>query len=256
MFWTRKKRREKIRRRAFPAEWATILERRVPYYVHLSPDDQQALREHILIFTAEKNFEGCGGLDLTEEMRVTIAAYACILLLHRDSDYYPRVDTILVYPTAFVTEAMLDEYGPIEVHGEEVLSGEAWQQGVVILSWFDFETRPHGSGSNVILHEFAHQLDMENGEADGFPDITDRDLLTAWPNVLQREFDKLNDDIYHGRPTLIDPYGAENAAEFFAVGTEMFFEMPGELKRAHPALYDVLSRFYLQDPASISARLH
>lgn len=256
MFWTRKKRLDQIRRQPFPADWTAVLERRVSYYAILSPDDQQELQGHINVFIAEKNFEGCGGLELTDEIKITIAAYACILLLHRDSTYYPRVDTVLVYPTAFVAEAMLDEYGPVEIHGEEVLSGEAWQQGVVILSWYDFETRSSSSGSNVILHEFAHQLDMENGEADGFPDIVERELLQVWPTVLQHEFDQLNKDIDCGRPTLIDPYGAESPAEFFAVATESFFEAPCELTRRHPDLYDVLRRFYRQDPAAVLGRLH
>lgn len=206
---------------------------------------------------AEKNFEGCGGLELTHEITITIAGHACTLLLHRDTDYYPKLDTVLVYPGAFVTEKTVDEFGSVAIQGEEILEGEAWQDGVVILAWDDIRRGARGrrKGFNVVIHEFAHQLDMENGAADGFPEIADRALCEAWPRVLQREFDQLNDDLDKGRHTLIDSYGAESPAEFFAVISECFFELPIELSRRHTELYGLLKQFYRQDPAAVVAGL-
>ncbi len=257
MLWGKKKRRAQARQRPFPPAWLAVLERRVPYYACLSIPEQLALQGHIQVFLSEKNFEGCGGLELSDEILVTVAGYACILILNQDTDYYPRLDTVLVYPTAFVMETTLDGFGELEVHGEEIHSGEAWQQGVVILAWEDIE---HGGqrehpGFNVIVHEFAHQLDMENGEGDGFPLLVDTELRKRWPEVFRREYNLLVDNVDSGRATLLDPYGAESPAEFFAVVTEAFFGLPVEMARAHPELYTLLSRFYEQNPADKIRRL-
>ena len=177
-------------------------------------------------------------------------------MLHRITDYYPRLDTILVYPSAFVVETKVRGLGPIEVEGEEVRLGEAWQRGVVILSWNSVRQsflNPR-DGYNVPLHEFAHQLDMENGAADGLPAMEDGELRARWPEVLSAEFSKLTDDLNHNRPTLIDEYGEKSPAEFFAVVTELFFERPAALKRRHPQLYEVLQVYYAQDPAAVLSR--
>jgi len=255
MFGFKKRRRRRLRSRPFPEEWLGILTRRFPFYDRLPPQDQEELRGHMQVFVAEKSFEGCGGLEMTDEIRVITAAHGCLLLLHRDTDYYPRLDAILVYPRAFVAETTIDDLGSVAVRGEEVRAGEAWQRGVVILAWDGvlrgaFSAR---DGYNVALHEFAHQLDLEGGPADGFPAIADRALRAAWPDVFQREYDQLQRDLDRRRRTLIDPYAAESPAEFFAVVTECFFEIPARLRRRHPELYDALQRFYCQDPAALAA---
>ena len=256
MFGRKRRRRDQIRSRPFPPEWHELLLKNLAYYQALPPRDQLEIQGHVMVLLAEKNFEGCGGLALTDEIKVMISAYAAILLLHQTTDYYPRLDTILVYPSAFIVETTLPGQGPIEVEGEEVRLGEAWQRGVVILSWDSVRRsfRNPRDGYNVPLHEFAHQLDMENGAADGLPALEDGELRARWPEVLSAEFSKLTDDLDHNRPTLIDEYGEESPAEFFAVVTELFFERPAALKRRHPQLYEVLQAYYAQDPVAVLSR--
>ena len=255
MFGRKRRRRDKIRSQPFPPEWHELLVSAMPYYRALPSTDQAEIQGHILVLMAEKNFEGCGGLALTDEIRMLVAAHAALLLLHRKSDYYPALVSILIYPSAFVVDATFSGPGHIEFEGEEIRLGEAWQRGVVILSW---DSVRHGfrnprDGYNVALHEFAHQLDMENGAADGYPALSEPALRKVWPVVFEKEFRQLTEHLDRGRPTLINEYAEQNPAEFFAVVTELFFERPAALKRRHPELYDALRRFYLQDPASVLA---
>lgn len=260
MFGRKRRRREQVREKTFPAEWHNSLLQNVPYYRALPPQDQAEIQGHIQVLMDEKNFEGCGGMILTDEIKMLISAYAAILILHRNTGYYPSLVTILVYPSAFVVETSFQGPGTLELEGEEVHLGEAWQRGVVILAWdtvrrsFKPNRDPRVSGYNVPLHEFAHQLDLENGTADGLPCLEDPELRARWPEVFNAEFQRLTDDLDHNRPTLIDEYGEEDPAEFFAVVTELFFERPAALKRRHPDLYDVLQKYYRQDPAAILAR--
>lgn len=252
MFGFRERRRNNLREQEFPALWKEILEKNIPYYGRMSPSAQEELHGHIQVFLNEKHFEGCGGLKLTDEIKVTIAAHAGILLLHRAADYYPRLVTVLVYPNTFINPDTREELGSITLEGEEVCAGEAWHQGVVILAWDEVRRsiRNDRDGYNVAFHEFAHQLDMENGEDDGMPFIPEHELRERWPRVFQAAYDRLIEDIEHERRTFFDEYAAENPAEFFAVATETFFERPREFKRHNPDLYDVLAEFYRQDPAS------
>jgi Mlc titration factor MtfA (ptsG expression regulator) len=173
-----------------------------------------------------------------------------MLLLHRDTDYYPRLITILVYPTAYFANATEPIGGGLVLHGEEVRLGEAWKSGVVVLSWDDVRSggRDIHDGQNLVLHEFAHQLDMEDGAADGTPLLDQRSQHVTWARVLGREYDRLRRDSILGRGTVLDKYGATDPAEFFAVATECFFETPAPLKRKHPELYEELKSFYRQDP--------
>lgn len=250
----KRRRRERIRREPFPLAWIATLRRNVPYYARLSETDQATLRGHIQVFLAEKHFEGCGGLELTDEIRITVAAYACILLLRLDGDYYPGLVTILVYPGAFVVETRDHDGEFLVAEDEEVRAGEAWHRGVVVLAWDDVRegfVHPH-DGQNVVLHEFAHILDMENGDAEGFPFGMAPDLRARWTRVLSAEYDRLLDDLDRRRPTVIDEYAATDPAEFFAVVTECFFETPERLKRERPDLYDAFRDYYRQDPASDS----
>jgi Mlc titration factor MtfA (ptsG expression regulator) len=257
VFGFKKRKRKELREQPFPAEWTAIVERNVAYYSLLAVQDQHELQGHISVFLAEKSFEGCGGLEMTDEVRVTIAAFACILLLHRETDYYPRLDSILVYPRPFVAEKTSRGPGKFVIKGEEVRVGESWTSGAVILAWSDVRESvmyPH-DGHNVIFHEFAHQLDAENSAADGFPVVEDEDVAEEWSQAFTDAYEQLLDDIEQGRETIIDEYGAESPPEFFAVVTETFFELPIELQEEQPALYDALKHYFQQDPAELIRKM-
>jgi hypothetical protein len=252
LFETKKRRRGRLAKTPLPPDQLAIVERNVPYCRFLPPGDQEELRGLVQIFLAEKNFEGCDGLEITDEIRLTIAAQACMLLLHRKTDIYPLLQSVLVYPHTFV--APLKERGPggVVIEDFEERDGESWDIGALILSWDDVleSVEDIHDGYNVVFHEFAHQLDDESGIADGAPLLPERSMYADWSRVLGAEYDALVRAVERHRPTLLDEYGAESPAEFFAVATEAFFELAGDLKAAHPALYEQLSRFYRQDPAA------
>jgi len=239
------------RKREFPAEWQAILEHNVSLYGRLSPADKEELKARILVFLARKNFEGCAGLQITDEMRVTIAAQACLLLLHRQTDCYPGLLSIVVYPRAYVAPTYERDGIGVVTEELETRLGESWRHGSVVLSWDDVRAGAaelHDS-HNVVFHEFAHQLDIQDGrEADGAVVMPGRSEYTAWARILGREFRKLRRDAEDGRPTVLDTYGAKDPAEFFAVASEAFFTKPGALKQNHPDLYAELKLYYQQDP--------
>ncbi|MGD1048153.1 MAG: M90 family metallopeptidase [Candidatus Krumholzibacteriaceae bacterium] len=255
MFETKKKRRERLAKTPFPPEWLAIVERMVPYYRLLPLEDKTELQGLIQIFLAEKHFEGCDGLEITDEIRLTIAAEACILLLHRKTDMYPALQSILVYPDVFVAPLKERAPGGVVIEDLEEREGESWHFGALVLSWADVtETAADvHDGYNIVFHEFAHQLDDESGIADGAPLLPNKAAYADWTRVFEREYDALVEDVERHRPTLIDEYAIESPAEFFAVVTETFFEMPVELKAAHPEIYEQLSLYYRQDPASFAA---
>ncbi|MCM2327761.1 MAG: zinc-dependent peptidase [Lysobacter sp.] len=243
-------RRRHIRNRPFPAAWRAILRRNVPLHGRLPPELQRQLRGHIQVFLAEKSFIGCDGLAVTEEMRVTIAAQACLLLLNRPDHYYPRLHQVLVYPGPFVVRRERTN-GIGLLHDEErVLTGESWSHGQVILSWQDVleGALAADDGRNVTIHEFAHQLDQEKGHANGAPDLAGFQRYPRWSRVLGQEYGALQERLLNHEPSLLDPYAATDPAEFFAVCSEVFFEQPGRMAAGHPALYGELSRFYRVDP--------
>lgn len=251
MFGLEKRQRERLRAEPFPSEWLLVLERNAPFYRRLPGPDQRELKGHIRVIVAEKNFEGCGGLEMTDEIRVTIAAHAALLLLHRDTDYYPKLRSIVVYPAAFVvnhTEVV--EEGGFTVEGPEARLGESWHHGAVVLSWDDVSAgaRNFHDGYNVVLHEFAHQLDQEDGSVDGVPPLDDSSGYRIWKRLLEDEYRELREAVALGESTMLDQYGATHPAEFFAVATEAFFEKPVQLSATHPALYEELKKFYRQDP--------
>jgi Mlc titration factor MtfA (ptsG expression regulator) len=253
-FLTRR-RRERLRAQPFPPEWRTIIERNLKIFPRLPPDDQTELLGHVQVFLAEKKFEGCGGLELTDEIRVTIAAQACLLLLHRETDYYPELTVILVYRTGYMAREERHVGGGIWEDGEDERLGHTGRDlRALVLAW---DSARHGAvdpddGENVVLHEFAHQLDFEDWRSDGTPALETRAEYLAWARVMSPEFEALRaaDDV--GAPTMLDKYGALNPAEFFAVVTEAFFERPRALRARHPDLYAELQRFYRQDPAAYS----
>lgn len=247
------RRREELRSTPIPLEWAAILRKNVPLYGRLSDADRLELEGHIQVFLAEKTFEGCAGLELTDEIKVTIAAGACLLLLHRDTDYYSRLITILVYPSAYKARSVMPIGGGFVLEGEEGRLGEAWQDGVVVLSWDDVLAGASDihDGHNVVLHEFAHQLDQEDGAADGAPILAQRSQYVAWARVLGAEYDELRRAAGENRKSVLDHYGATKPAEFFAVATECFFEKPAQLKKKHPELYEELRLYFQQDPSTL-----
>jgi MtfA peptidase len=254
--WLMRRRREAIRRRPLPVEWREIIDKNVPYVSCLPSEDRTELAGHIQVFLAEKRFEGCGGLQITDEVRVTIAAQACILLLHRPTDYFSRLLSILVYPSAYVVPGGRYLPGGFMTDDPQARIGESWVTGVVVLVW-DSVLSGAGDihdGHNVVLHEFAHQLDQESGAGDGAPILPRRSMYVAWARVLGDDFDELVRETQHHHRTLIDQYGATNPAEFFAVVTETFFEKPRQLRSKYPALYGQLQQFYRQDPAALTHR--
>lgn len=246
------RRRAALQQKPFPAEWRAIIDANVPYLRRLPEADHRELEGHIQVFLAEKRFEGAGGLELTDEIRVTIAAQACLLLLRRESDYYPDLMSIVVYPRAFVVKNMQME-GGIVTESHQVRLGESWDRGLVVLSW---DSVRHGAsdirdGQNVVLHEFAHQLDQAYGPSDGAPELPCQSLYTAWARVLGKEYEALIDAVDRNRKTVMDDYGATSPPEFFAVATETFFEKPLQLRGRHPELYEQLKLYYQQDPATL-----
>ncbi|HEX2585943.1 MAG TPA: M90 family metallopeptidase, partial [Steroidobacteraceae bacterium] len=234
-------RRRALRARSFPEAWREILKRNVPYVRQLPADLQLQLKRHIQVFTAEKEFVGCGGFQINDEVKVTIAAQACLLLLNKRSDYFPDLQSILVYPDTFIVNRERIDITGVMHEQRQVLSGESWSQGKVILSWRDVMEGAIevGDGRNVVIHEFAHQLDHYDGNANGFPFIADGKLRRRWTDVFSREFAHLQHQVVQRQPTLIDYYGATNPGEFFAVATETFFEQAPQLSEAHPAMYSV-----------------
>jgi len=240
-----------LRGRPFPPAWESILERNLPMFERLSDADRVELRGHVQVFLAEKRFEGAGGLSITDEIRVTIAAHACVLLLRRPTGYYPDLYTIIVYPGTYVTErAVRDPLGFV-TERTETRRGESSTRGAIVLAWDAVEAAASDVGDcrNVVLHEFAHQLDAEDGHVEGTPVLSDRSRYVAWARILGEEYERLRRDAALGRPTVLDRYGATNPAEFFAVATECFFTRPRALRARHPELYGELRDYYRQDPA-------
>jgi MtfA peptidase len=252
----KRRRRERLRARPFPAAWKSIVQRNLPIFGRLPSSDRFELLGHVQVFLAEKHFEGCAGLELTDDIRVTIAAQACLLLLHRETDYYPELTSILVYPSAYIAHE--DRYlgDNIWEQGEEGRLGHTGRRmGSLVLAWDETKrgAADPADGRNLVLHEFAHQLDFEDSQTDGAPALSTRAEYLAWARVMSREFEALRRADETGAPTVLDKYGATNPTEFFAVATEAFFERPLALRAKQPALYAQLAAFYRQDPASYSA---
>ena len=247
------RRRKALRAHPFPEAWRAIVSANVPYVSTLSPEDRAELEGHVRVFLDEKKFEGCGGLKITDEVRVTIASEACLLLLHRETDYFPDLEVILVYPHPYVAKSSVHLARGVTLADEQARLGQS-ASGVVVLAWDALRrgATDADDGHNVTLHEFAHQLDQEDGVADGAPVLPGRAMYIAWAHVLGEEFAHLVDEVDKNHRTDIDAYGATNPAEFFAVVTEMFFGKPTALERRHPQLYRQLSLFYRQDPAARS----
>lgn len=252
--WLRKRKREKLMQADFPSAWEEIISSNVASFRMLNNTEQDHLKNLIKVFIAEKYWEGAGGLELSDEIRVTISAQACLLILNVPHNYYENVKTIIVYPSTVIPPPR--KLGSFEVarapvNIEQPILGQAFLRGPVIIIW---DAALRGSrhpelGHNVIYHEFAHKLDMLDGAADGTPPLQDRKEYQEWANVCSREFQRLRNYTQRGMPSFLDAYGATNEAEFFAVATEQFFDKPNLLIKQSPDLYRVLQEYYRQDPA-------
>lgn len=243
-------RRDKILSTPFPAEWDTILRVNFPLYARLGDADREALQRKIQVFVAEKIFEGAGGVHIDDEIRVTIAAQACLLILHRDNDHYPGLRTVIVYPSAFISTVKEQVGYGVMREGRSIRLGEAWGHGTIVLSWDHVRAGAAAidDGHNLVYHEFAHQLDHEDGSANGAPILDKRSMYEEWSRVLGEAFASLQRESALGRMSVLDPYGATSPAEFFAVATEAFFEKPWQLRGRYPDLYNELKLYYQQDP--------
>jgi Mlc titration factor MtfA (ptsG expression regulator) len=249
--WLKQRRRRKLLATPFPAAWLEYLHKNVTHYAYLTATEQAKLRDDLRIFLAEKNWEGCGGLEITDEIKVTIAAQACLLVLAIEHHYYQSVKSILVYPTTYeVPFQQVLESGEV-VEGKNPHLGEAWYRGPVVLAWDDVLRggQDPQDGQNTVFHEFAHQLDFLDGSIDGTPPLESREQYQHWREVMTAEYNRLCRAAERGRKTLLDQYGATDEAEFFAVATECFFEKPVAMAAKHPQLYDLLRAYYHQDPA-------
>jgi Mlc titration factor MtfA (ptsG expression regulator) len=252
MFGFKRRRRERLRRKPLPAEWWRIIDRNVPYVRSLRPALRTQLAGIIQIILHEKTFEGAGGLVMTDEIRLTIAAQAAVLLLNRETRYYPTLKSIIVYPSAYFANSTGRNPDGSVSDGPQHRLGESWFRGALVLSW-DAVLRGAADahdGHNVVLHEFAHQLDGESGAMEGAPMLLTSAHYRMWSQVLSAEYNQLMCKVHNGFQSALDPYGATSPPEFFAVATEAFFERPAELKRESPALYQQLAEFYAQDPSS------
>lgn len=250
--WLRKRRRRNLLAGLFPEAWLTTLQDEVGHYGLLTDADQKKLRDGVQIMLAEKDWEGCRGLDLTDDKRVTIAALAAILILGLDDFYFDNVLTILVYPNEYVVKEERAIGGGATMEADSDRLGEAHGRGPVILSWAEIRQNALGPGygQNLVFHEFAHQLDMLNGVFDGTPNLPTGELAQRWAQIMDKEYRRLQHADRRGRDTLLDPYGATDPAEFFAVATECFFDAPRAMQREYPTLYELFRDYYRQDPAT------
>lgn len=224
----------------------------MPLYARLPRNLRERLDGLINQFVAEKEFVGCQGLAITQEMRLAITAQACLLVLNRAPSVYDALYSVLVYPAAFIArDERRDEAGVVHER-EQVLAGQAWDTHRIILSWEDVQASAAGpnDGFNVVYHEFAHYLDAEAGEVNGAPLLGDAGHYERWARVMNAEFSRLRSAAARGEATLLDPYAAQDEAEFFAVATEVFFERPDDMRREHPELYTELGAYYRLDPAA------
>ncbi|GJL92397.1 zinc-dependent peptidase [Hyphococcus sp.] len=246
-----RRKREALLSSPLSPEHARIVAKRVPVYASVPAKLRKRLDGLINRFLAEMKFHGAEGLEITDEIRVTIAAQACLLIVNKENRWYSSLKTIFVYPAAFRSRVIgVKDH----VHAEQspVRSGESWAKGPVILAWDHaaFGAFAAHDGYNVVLHEFAHQLDEQTGITDGAPLLDKGQNASNWARVFRAAYKRLHDDLDAGRENVLNPYGATNPAEFFAVATETFFERPQELRVQEPELYDELSAYYRLDPAA------
>ncbi|RYZ09794.1 MAG: zinc-dependent peptidase [Myxococcales bacterium] len=251
--WWRRLSRAEVLAQPFPAEFREHLRRRIPCAQLLTDAELDKLEALVRVFNSEKSFEGGGGLVVTEEMRVAVAARACLLVLWRvelDEPLYADLDAVIIYPSAYRARQRRQE-GYVTIEDEQARLGESWTRGVVVLAWDSVQSgvANGADGHDVVIHEFAHQLDAADGAMDGTPALDGLERYSVWSKVASAEYEALVEAVDRHRSTGIDAYGATNAPEFFAVVVEQFFEKPLELERRHGKLYAELALFFRFDPA-------
>ena len=226
---------------SFPNQWLDILNRKIPLFKRMPSDLQIQLKKHIRIFIDKKNFIGREGIVISDEIKVVIAAQACLLLLNRETFFFRELKNIEVFPLAFLSG---DEH--------KIIVGESWSRGKVLISWNDTinGARYEDDGNNVVIHEFAHQLDLETGNTDGKPLLEKHENIHSWSTIMAKELKKLKLHSENGLPTLLSEYGATNEAEFFAVASEVFFEQSEQMWERHPELYSQFKHLYQVNPKS------
>ncbi|MEX6633552.1 M90 family metallopeptidase [Hyphococcus lacteus] len=245
-----RRRREELLNAPLQPAHKKIVRARVPVYNRLPLDLRKRLDGLINRFIDEVKFHGQEGLEITDDIRVTIAAQACLLIVNKENRWFKSLKTVFVYPAAFKSKLQKVD-GHVHSERAAVRTGESWARGPVILAWDHAAYgafAPH-DGENVVIHEFAHQLDEQTGVTDGSPLLDTDQSASQWARVFRQAFAQLRDDLSAGRETFLNPYGATNPAEFFAVATETFFEQPHDLQAYNRDLYDQLSRYYRLDPA-------
>ncbi len=250
----RRFRRKRILSRPFPTEWEVILQHNARFSVALSEEMSLKLRRSIQILVAEKNWEGCGGLRINDEHRVSIAAQMARMVLHFPNEYFSDIQSVLIYPAAYIAASQDRLAGGVVIESNSGRLGEAWYRGPVVLSWADVlqSVRDPHAERNVVIHEFAHQLDMRNGSiADGFPVIESAETATRWSQILPESFAELGQLCQRGFPSVIDCYGASSLAEFFAVSSESYFEQSEKLQHQWPLVFELLDDFYRYKVASV-----
>ncbi len=249
LFSDRHRRRESLLGKPFAPAWLDHLQRNVAYYDRLTTAEQSRLRDLLRFVIAEKTWEGCAGFIVTEEVQVTIAAHASLLLLGFEDYCFEELHTVLVYPGGFVT--LEEDELNHELQPAEAAVGQAHAHGPVILAWSEvLEDGRQLGDANVVIHEFAHKLAELGDPFAGMPPIDDRKQARQWRRVMAEEYQRLVEDIEAGRPTVIDPYGATNEAEFFAVASESFIVQPVALRQRHPRVYEMLAGWYRQNPVT------
>ena len=231
-----------------PSAWFGILDRNVPLARRLSRADQDRLLRVARLLLDEVPFEGCDGLELTDEIRVTIAATAALLVHRLPLPRFTKLVHVLVYPDTFLPRRAPSRHDTT-VEEPDATLGQAWMSGVVVLSWsaVQRDTRSDAE-SNVVLHEMAHILDAEDGIFDGQPLHDDPGQGAVWAEILEREFNRHREAVDAGDEAPLDDYASSNHAEFFAVATESFFCTPVRLRSQLPDLYAELTRFFRDDP--------
>jgi hypothetical protein len=247
----RRRRRDAIAARPLPDEWLGIVERNLPLYRRLPADLQRRLHRRIRLFLHEKRFFGFDGVEIDDEIRVTVAANACLLVLDRSVEAYDGFTSIYVYPSTFVVEHERWD-GRVRSVGRQARLGESWHRGPLVLAWDAalHGTRDPRDGHNVILHEFAHKLDGADGLVDGAPPLRQRSRYTSWARVMTREYRQLRRRADARARTVMDHYGATEPQEFFAVLVETFYEKPRQLKKRHPELYAEMQACFGVDPVA------
>lgn len=248
LFFYRSWRRNRALAQPFPTPWRRLLQDNVPLYRRLAPEHQRQLEQHVQLFLAEKEFYGCDGFEVDDRVRITIAGTACLLILARAFSDYDEIRSILVYPDVYRVRAEESD-GVVVSVDEQIRAGEASSRGQVVLAWAECEddARHQDEPYNVILHEFAHQLDYLDGTADGAPPLSGQQA-EQWLHTMTEAYEHLQQSLRHHDESWLDPYGATQPAEFFAVLTEAFYQQPQELKASQPGVYSVLCDFYRVDP--------